>query len=292
MIDIAELTAGIKPLNENAKRQARNHFDDLIKPKGSLAKLEDMVCLFAGATGVSSPTEIDYPRRAILLLVNERDEVFLNNISAGKEPILFLAEKANSDVLISKLTCQKPGMSEEMLIDALLSGIDNAYRLITENQYKLLSVAVPGEYVLPKDWENLKDADAYEVLLALSDVRMAAAVGTILSAAYLRTPIMLDGLASVIAAFLASKLAPAVLEYCIASHITTEDGQEELLKDLGLSAVLRLKISQGQGEGAAIAFNLFDAGIRAYKEMETFAQAGVHVEVEEFSQTKQNQIIL
>ena len=37
MIDIAELTAGIKPLNENAKRQARNHFDDLIKPKGSLA---------------------------------------------------------------------------------------------------------------------------------------------------------------------------------------------------------------------------------------------------------------
>ena len=291
MIDIAELTAGIKPLNENAKRQARNHFDDLIKPKGSLAKLEDMVCLFAGATGVSSPTEIDYPRRAILLLVNERDEVFLNNISAGKEPILFLAEKANSDVLISKLTCQKPGMSEEMLIDALLSGIDNAYRIITENQYKLLSVAVPGEYVLPKDWENLKDADAYEVLLALSDVRMAAAVGTILSAAYLRTPIMLDGLASVIAAFLASKLAPAVLEYCIASHITTEEGQEELLKDLGLSAVLRLKISQGQGEGAAIAFNLFDAGIRAYKEMETFAQAGVHVEVEEFSQKKQNQII-
>ena len=291
MIDIAELTAGIKPLNENAKRQARNHFDDLIKPKGSLAKLEDMVCLFAGATGVSSPTEIDYPRRAILLLVNERDEVFLNNISAGKEPILFLAEKANSDVLISKLTCQKPGMSEEMLIDALLSGIDNAYRLITENQYKLLSVAVPGEYSLPIDWENLKDADAYEVLLAISDVRMAAAVGTILSAAYLRTPIMLDGLASVIAAFLASKLAPAVLEYCIASHITTEEGQEELLKDLGLSAVLRLKISQGQGEGAAIAFNLFDAGIRAYKEMETFAQAGVHVEVEEFSQKKQNQII-
>lgn len=288
MIDIAELTAGIRPLNETAKKQARNHFDDLIKPKGSLAKLEDMVCLYAAATGVSSPTEIDYPRRAILLLVNERDEVFLNNISAGKEPILFLAEKANSDVLISKLSCQKPGMSDEMLIDALLSGIDNAHRLITENQYKLLSVAVPGEYVLPKDWENLKDADAYEVLLALSDVRMAAAVGTILSAAYLRIPIMLDGLASVIAAFLASKLAPTAIEYCIASHITTEDGQEELLKELGLSAVLRLKISQGQGEGAAIAFNLFDAGIRAYKEMETFAQAGVHVEVEEFSQTKQN----
>lgn len=291
MIDIAELTAGIRPLKATARRQARKHFDDLIKPKGSLAKLEDMVCLYAGATGVSSPTEIDYPRRAILLWVNEHDEAFLNNISAGKEPILFLAKKANSDVLISKLSCQQTGLAEEMMIDAMLSGIDNTYRLINENQYKLLSVAVPGEYSLPKDWENLKDNDAYEVLLAINDVRMAAAVGTVLCSAYLHTPIMLDGLASVLAAFLASKLAPAAIEYCIASHITTEEGQEQLLSDLGLSAVLRLKISQGQGEGAAIAFTLFDAGIRAYKEMETFAQAGVHVEVEEFSQTKQNQII-
>jgi hypothetical protein len=33
---------------------------------------------------------------------------------------------------------------------------------------------------------------------------------------------------------------------------------------------------------------LFDAGIRAYKEMETFAQAGVHSELEEFSVSKNN----
>ena len=56
-----------------------------------------------------------------------------------------------------------------------------------------------------------------------------------------------------------------------------------IIKELGLAAVLRLQISQGQGEGTALAFTLFDAGVKAYKEMETFAQAGVHTEVEEFS---------
>ena len=73
------------------------------------------------------------------------------------------------------------------------------------------------------------------------------------------------------------------MEYCIASNITTEEGQEDLVKELGLSAVLCLQISQGQGEGTAFAFTFLDSGIKAYKEMETFAQAGVHSELEEFS---------
>ena len=78
------------------------------------------------------------------------------------------------------------------------------------------------------------------------------------------------------------------MEYCISINITTEEGQEGLIKELELSAVLRLQISQGQGEGTSLAFTLFDAGIRAYKEMETFAQAGVHSELEEFSVSKNN----
>ena len=51
MIDILELVLNIKPLDRGAINEARNHFDNLIKPKGSLAKLEDMVCLYIGANG-------------------------------------------------------------------------------------------------------------------------------------------------------------------------------------------------------------------------------------------------
>ena len=57
---------------------------------------------------------------------------------------------------------------------------------------------------------------------------------------------------------------------------------------LGLEAPLRLNIPDGAGEGAALCFTLFDAGIKAYKEMETFEEASVHVEVKEFSLAEQN----
>ena len=57
-------------------------------------------------------------------------------------------------------------------------------------------------------------------------------------------------------------------------------------KKLGLSAPLRLDIKICRGEGAILALSLLDAGIKAYKEMETFAEAGVHVEVRIFARRR------
>ena len=39
MIDILELVSNIRPLDKTAMQEARFHFDNLIKPKRSLAKL-------------------------------------------------------------------------------------------------------------------------------------------------------------------------------------------------------------------------------------------------------------
>jgi len=283
MIDILELISNIEPLDRMAIHEARYHFDNLIKPKGSLAKLEDMVCLYIGATGEADPVKLTYPKKVISLWASEQDKPFLEKMYSGKEPLNFLAEQAKSEVLITELICQKIDSSAESMIDALLTGVDNTEKNIKSNGYQLFSVAVPGRYTLPVEWNDIKKEDPYIILQHFGDVRLAAALGAILTSSFLRTPVMLDGLASVVAAFLAAKIAPISLEYCIASNITTEEGQEDLIEELGLSAVLRLQISQGQGEGSALAFTLFDGGIKAYKEMETFAQAGVHTEVEEFS---------
>ena len=283
MIDILELVSNIKPLNRVAISEARYHFDNLIKPKGSLAKLEDMVCLYIGATGETDPAKLTYPKKVISLWASEQDTSFLEKLYASKEPLNFLAKQAKSEVLITELICLEKDSLAASMIDALLTGVDTTEKNIRSNCYQLLSVAVPGRYTLPIEWNDIKNQDPYIILQHFGDVRLAAAVGAILTSAFLRTPVMLDGLASVVAAFLAAKIAPLALEYCIASNITTEEGQEDLIKELGLAAVLRLQISQGQGEGTALAFTLFDAGVKAYKEMETFAQAGVHTEVEEFS---------
>ncbi len=286
MIDILELVSNIRPLDKTAMQEARFHFDNLIKPKRSLAKLEDMVCLYIGATGVTNAVELEYPRKVISIWASEQDKLFVEKIYAGREPLNYLAEKAKSEVLVTELVCEKSTLTPESIIDALLTGLETTENNIKCNGYQLFSVAIPGRYILPAEWKKIKDEDPYYILQCFDDVRIAAAVGAILMSAYLRIPVMLDGLASVVAAYIASKISPVSLAYCIATNITTEEGQEDLIKELGLSAVLRLQIAQGQGEGTALAFTLFDAGIKAYKEMETFAQAGVHTEVEEFSLSK------
>ena len=82
-------------------------------------------------------------------------------------------------------------------------------------------------------------------------------------------------------------MASAVIDYCFAGHVSAEENAEEVLNELGLVAPLRLNIPDGSGEGAAMCFTLFNAGIKAYKEMETFEEAGVHVEMKEFSLAEQ-----
>ena len=111
--------------------------------------------------------------------------------------------------------------------------------------------------------------------------------GAILQAAAMGVGVMLDGVATLKAAQKAQELAPAVLDYCFAGHVSAEEGAEELLKELGLVAPLRLDIPDGAGEGAALCFTLLDAGIKSYKEMETFEEASVHAEVKEFSLAEQ-----
>ena len=97
---------------------------------------------------------------------------------------------------------------------------------------------------------------------------------------------MLDGIVTCKAAAKLRAFCPDVLKYCF-GRVSDEAGAEEALDALGLSAPLRLNITGCAGEGAAVAFTLFNAGIKAYKEMETFAEAGVHTEVKEFSLAEQ-----
>ena len=116
---------------------------------------------------------------------------------------------------------------------------------------------------------------------------LAAMTGGILQAAAMKKGIMLDGVASCRAAAKAVEMAPLTKEYCFAGHLAAEAGAEEALQLLELEAPLRLHIPDGSGAGAAVCFSLLDAGIKAYKEMETFEEAGVHIEMKEYSRKEE-----
>lgn len=275
-MEFKEYCREIKPLNKEVAEQAQKHFDNLIKPLGSLGKLEKMVCLYAGAREIVENEKLSFPKRTIILWNKE------NEIAPQTDaPINILTRTANGNVVVEIVKDNRYDLSK-----AIEQGIAATEQVIVSG-CQLLAPVTFGRYTLPSGWERLKERDWQEILYTLGSEVCAAMVGSILCAAKHRVPIMLDGLVSVLAAYIAGKICPEALEYCICSQITTERGQEELALALGFTQVLRLHIRQGNGYGAALAFTLFDAGLKAYKEMKTFAETGVHDEVSEFAHSKQ-----
>ena len=86
---------------------------------------------------------------------------------------------------------------------------------------------------------------------------------------------MLDGFISGAAALIAAGLSAKVKDYFIAAHRSAEPGHDAVLKHLGLSPLLDLKMRLGEGTGAALGLGLAEAACRILNEMATFEEARV-----------------
>lgn len=253
---IEEIIEKITPINQDCVKLAQARFDGLIKPVGSLAKLEAMTSRYAGIIGKYDKHDIDYPKRDLLVWCDITEAAQAEQIMLGRWPVNSLAAETGGQAVALVVTSE----TEE---DALEEGAALVQELVLNNKLGMVALGC----------------------LAAVDNEMvrSAMCGGILQAAAMGIPVMLDGVATCRAARKAAALQPIVLEYCFAGHVSAEEGAEEELTALGLSAPLRLNIPDGAGEGAAVALTLFNAGIKAYKEMETFEEAGVHAEKKEYS---------
>jgi nicotinate-nucleotide--dimethylbenzimidazole phosphoribosyltransferase len=123
---------------------------------------------------------------------------------------------------------------------------------------------------------NRPDAgDPLGVLAAVGGFEIAGLVGVVLAGAARRVPVVLDGFIATAAALVAARLAPAVRDYLIAAHRSTEPGHVRLLEALGLTPYLELGMRLGEGTGAALGIGLLRAALACYREMATFKEAGV-----------------
>jgi nicotinate-nucleotide--dimethylbenzimidazole phosphoribosyltransferase len=64
-----------------------------------------------------------------------------------------------------------------------------------------------------------------------------------------------------------------------AAHNSVEKGHRVMLKTMGLDPILDLGLRLGEGTGAALAMLMIEAGLKIYKEMATFQEAGVTDEI-------------
>lgn len=123
---------------------------------------------------------------------------------------------------------------------------------------------------------NKPDAnDAIDVLSKVGGFEIGGLAGVILGAAAKNIPVVIDGFISGAACLLAYKIEPKVINYCIASHRSKEQGHKIILDYLGLKPLLDLDMRLGEGTGACLGISLAEAAVKILTQMATFKSAGV-----------------
>ncbi|MBO5993204.1 MAG: nicotinate-nucleotide--dimethylbenzimidazole phosphoribosyltransferase [Acidaminococcaceae bacterium] len=273
---IEELVTKIQPLSSDIIKAARKRFDNLIKPVGSLAQLEDMTARYAGILGSSDKRLVVIPETRLLLLWGEaKHAADIEAAMLQKKAVSVYASHVNAKVIPLLVI-------GESAYDLLEEGAMLTGEYIGEEKAGLICLGT-FENDLRPDWQDLSEEDGLAYLDRLQCPSVSAMTGAILQAAGMRVPIMLDGVATCLAALAAARMNPYVLQYCFAGDESAEPGSSTLLERLQLQAPLRLSLHNAQGVGALTCLRLFDAGIKAYREMETFEEAGVHAEKEDYS---------
>lgn len=278
MNNIESLYKEIKPVNKEIASLAQKHFDQLIKPVGSLGKLEKMVSKYLGIIEEINPSLVSYPSKSLLVFSNKDNADYLLLAKENLLPISILANSINAQLFIIENSKTKLNVENE--INASLNlGYKKAFAKKISKQ--LVGLGSNSSFKVDKELLNLNDP--IKLLLHFSDSELSEMVGCIFALVKNKNQIIVDGLKSCVALWIASLFNPVVLEYAFASHISTEEYHQDLLIKLVLTPILKLDITQGDCEGTAFVFTVFDAGLKAYKEMDTFNDANVHEELESFT---------
>jgi nicotinate-nucleotide--dimethylbenzimidazole phosphoribosyltransferase len=117
--------------------------------------------------------------------------------------------------------------------------------------------------------------DPLELLRRLGGREVAAMAGAILAARAERIPVIIDGYVATAAAAVLHAANPAVLDHCLAGHVSAEPAHAKALARIGKEPLLSLGMRLGEGSGAALAAGIVKAAALCHSGMATFAEAGV-----------------
>ena len=117
--------------------------------------------------------------------------------------------------------------------------------------------------------------DPLAVLCQVGGFDIAALVGLILGANQTRTPVLLDGLISTVAALIADRLCPGAREVCLASHLGREPGMSHAMRALKLNPIIHADLALGEGTGALLALQLLQTAASVYTSTKTFEKLGM-----------------
>jgi len=117
--------------------------------------------------------------------------------------------------------------------------------------------------------------DPIDVLAKVGGFEIGGIAGLILGCALAKIPVVIDGFISTAGALIACGLHRHVRDYLFAAHQSVEIGHAHMLERIGLQPIFDLGMRLGEGTGAALAMGVIEASLQAYREIATFADAGV-----------------
>ena len=117
------------------------------------------------------------------------------------------------------------------------------------------------------------------VLTVFGGFEVAMICGAMLKAAELKMIILVDGFITTAALLVAKGINEQVLDYCIFSHQSNEQGHTSMLQHLKATPVLHLGMRLGEGTGAAVAYPVIQAAVNFLNQMASFESAGVSNQV-------------
>lgn len=117
---------------------------------------------------------------------------------------------------------------------------------------------------------NPDPKDPIDVLAKVGGLDIAGMVGLYLGGAWMRTPVLMDGFISCVAALIAVRLCPNVDGYLVPSHMSKEPASQKIMAAIGKEPMLHANMCMGEGTGAAAVFPLLDLAVKIYTTMSTF----------------------
>ena len=117
--------------------------------------------------------------------------------------------------------------------------------------------------------------DVIDIISKVGGFDIAAMAGAFIGAAFMRTPVVIDGFISVVAAVCAGRLCPDSKYYMVPSHASYEVGYRTAIEDLGLRPLFDLGMRLGEGSGCPIAMMMLDAACAVINDMATFEEAKI-----------------
>src|SRR6266568_304866 len=297
---VARLASLVPALDRAAERAATERQSRLLKPAGSLGRLEELGIRLAAIAGRCPPPVPANP--ALLVAAGDHGVVaqgvtpwpqavtgaMVTAMTAGQAAVNAIAGAIGAEVrLLDAGVAAAPAPHPMVRQGNVRRGTaDLAVAAAMTREQAALAVlegaAAAGELLdagadllLTGDMGIGNTTAAACLIAALTGLQPGALAGLALAGAARRVPVLLDGVNAGAAALLAATIQPRVTGFLIAGHRSVEPGASAAMEHLGLEPLLDLRMRLGEGTGALLAVPIVRSAAAVLGGMATFAEAGL-----------------